>query len=138
VKELPESVDSLVIRTDFSDDAAWQRICREVDAGDGEFFAYVAYVNDREYEGIGIEDLTALGRRGPWRGFLFAVDHETVANPEHPILVVDLVHEPGRSFRAIPHEMPGIENNLSIANMDFVDFAESVDADGVFRGFPEG
>lgn len=41
----------------------------------------------------------------------------------------------GRTFRIIPSEMWGIENNLSIANMDFRDFADSADADGVFRGF---
>jgi hypothetical protein len=29
-----------------------------------------------------------------------------------------------------------IENNLSLANMDFEEFAEAVDPDGVFRGFP--
>jgi len=28
-----------------------------------------------------------------------------------------------------------VENNLSLANMDFEEFADSVDADGVFRGF---
>jgi hypothetical protein len=31
--------------------------------------------------------------------------------------------------------MASVENNLSIANMDFIDFAESVDEDGIFRGF---
>jgi hypothetical protein len=31
----------------------------------------------------------------------------------------------------------GVENNLSLVNMDFVEFAESVDPDGVFRGFPQ-
>jgi uncharacterized protein DUF6924 len=31
--------------------------------------------------------------------------------------------------------MWGVENNLSLANMDFEEFADSVDADGVFRGF---
>lgn len=43
--------------------------------------------------------------------------------------------EPGRTFRALPSEVNGIESNLSIANMDWEDFAESVDDDGVFRGF---
>jgi hypothetical protein len=33
--------------------------------------------------------------------------------------------------------MWGIENNLSIANMDFEAFAENADPDGIFRGFPE-
>jgi hypothetical protein len=32
-------------------------------------------------------------------------------------------------------EFWGIENNLSIANMFFSEFADSVDDDGVFRGF---
>jgi uncharacterized protein DUF6924 len=39
-------------------------------------------------------------------------------------------------FRAIPSQIQGIENNLSIANMDFEGFAEAVNEDGVFRGFP--
>jgi len=29
-----------------------------------------------------------------------------------------------------------VGNNLSIANRDFEEFANSVDEDGVFRGFP--
>jgi hypothetical protein len=67
--------------------------------------------------------------------FVFVVDRETVGNPEFPILVVDLHHQRGRGFRAIPSTIQSIENNLSIANMDFFEFANSVDADGVFRGF---
>jgi hypothetical protein len=38
-------------------------------------------------------------------------------------------------FRCIPAEMWGVENNLNIANMDWEDFADEVDADGIFRGF---
>ena len=29
-----------------------------------------------------------------------------------------------------------MENNLSLFNMDFFEFADAVDDDGVFRGFP--
>jgi len=43
----------------------------------------------------------------------------------------------GREFRAVPSQIQAIENNLSIANMDFEEFAESADESGVFRGFPE-
>jgi hypothetical protein len=31
----------------------------------------------------------------------------------------------------------GIENNLSIANMDFEEFGNAVGKDGIFRGFSE-
>jgi hypothetical protein len=49
---------------------------------------------------------------------------------------MDLCNRRGRTFRAIPSQIQGIENNLSIANMDFYEFADWVDEDGVFRGFP--
>ena len=36
----------------------------------------------------------------------------------------------------VPGQVWSIENNLSIANMDFFEFADRTDPDGVFRGFP--
>jgi hypothetical protein len=65
------------------------------------------------------------------------VDTKALADHEHPVLVVDLQEDPGRSFRVVPSEAWGVENNLRLANMDFAEFADSVDEDGVFRGFPE-
>ena len=41
----------------------------------------------------------------------------------------------GRSFRCVAGEVASIAANLAIANMDFSDFADSVEDDGVFRGF---
>ena len=64
-------------------------------------------------------------------------DRTTFEYPEHPLLVVDLLGEPGRAFRALPEQVQSIENNLSLANMDFEDFADSVGDDGIFRGFPD-
>lgn len=40
-------------------------------------------------------------------------------------------------FRVILSEIQRIENNLSIANVDFEEFAGSVDQDGGFRGLPK-
>ena len=51
------------------------------------------------------------------------------------MLVIDLADQPGRTFRVIPSEMWSVENNLSLANMDFDEFADAVDAAGIFRGF---
>jgi hypothetical protein len=36
----------------------------------------------------------------------------------------------------VPAELWSVENNLSLANMDFHQFADNVAPDGVFRGFP--
>ncbi len=103
------------------------------------FKAYVVSISDPAYDGLTVEQLMALApkdQRGNEHSFAFIADPTTFANPERPILVVDLYEEPGRTFRVIPREMWGVENNLSLANMDYSEFAANVDPNGVFRGFP--
>jgi Domain of unknown function (DUF6924) len=80
------------------------------------------------------------------RGYFFVADTRTIADPEHPILVVnnedpfddddpELTVPCGATFRVIPSHIVDPEANLSLANMDFVEFADATDDDGVFRGF---
>jgi hypothetical protein len=52
-----------------------------------------------------------------------------------PLVAVDMHDEPGRWFRVVPGRISSVENNLSLANMHFGEFADHVDPDGVFRGF---
>ncbi len=137
MKHIPETKNALVLRTDFSDAAAWQSICAAIREPVGGFKAYVDFVSDPQYDGITAEHLPSLIPQGSNHTFMFIVDRTALSHPDHPILVVDLYTEPGRTFRVIPSEMWGVENNLSIANMDFAEFADSADPDGVFRGFPE-
>lgn len=138
MKQLPRSDNSLVLRTDFTDDAAWTAVCEAIQAASDEGFrARVDCLSDRAYEGLTVAQLTALAPKGGPHAFAFLVDQVALRNPEHPILVVDLYTEPGRTFRVIPAWMWAVENNLSIANMDFGDFADHVDADGIYRGDPE-
>ena len=42
---------------------------------------------------------------------------------------------PEQTFRVIPSELWSVENNLSLANMDFEEFAGAAGAEGVFLGF---
>ena len=44
----------------------------------------------------------------------------------------------GRSFRCAVSEFASIEANPSIANLDFCEFADNTELDGVFRGFRDG
>ena len=133
---LPESDNAFVIRTDFSDERAWQAVRARIAAPVGEFVAYVRYLDDRAYDGASKDDVTSLfGPGGVDHSFVIVADARTMSHPEHPLLVIDLFDEAYRDFRAVPTAIQGIENNLSIANMDFEDFADAVDADGVFREF---
>ena len=50
-------------------------------------------------------------------------------------LAVGLHDEPGRTFRVPPRWYADISANLTIANMDFAEFADAVDKSGTYRGF---
>lgn len=132
----PDGANPVLLRTDFSDDAAWAALCKAVRAPSDEGFqANVDCVSSRSFDGVPVEQVAALARKGSSHSFAFLADPLTVADPERPILVIDLADEIGRTFRVIPSQMWAVENNLSLANMEYSEFADNVDPDRVFRGF---
>jgi hypothetical protein len=133
---LPHTLNALVLRTDFSDAVTWDAITAACGEPSPEGFgAGLSFVSDPAFAGVGTGQVVGMPGAAD-RGFLFLVDSVTITHPEMPLLAVDLRHEPGRSFRVVPTKMWSVENNLSMSNMDFFEFANNVDPDGVFRGFP--
>lgn len=138
MKHLSETENPLVLRIDFSSQAAWEAICAEIQKPVGifRFRANVEFLDNTEYKDITKEQLLGLVPQDYNHSFLVVVDQPAISHPDHPLLIVDLYRGFGNEFRAIPSQIQAIENNLSIANMDFEEFAEAVDEDGIFRGFP--
>jgi uncharacterized protein DUF6924 len=147
-------IGALLVRTDFADDDVWDQVrdqaTREYrpDVGQPDGFrAYVEPVSDPQWADATWEAIKAAAPaddHGPC--VLFIADSITFASPEHPILVVDLDDKilsvaefpetaDRTPFRCIPSELWSVENNLSISNMGWEEFASAVDDDGVFRGF---
>jgi hypothetical protein len=137
MKALPITENALVLRTDFSDDAAWQRVCAAIGEPVGDFRAYVEFLSDPDFEGVTADQLVSVHSADYPHVFAFLIDRITLNKPEHPILVVDLLERPGRTFRVVPSQSWVVENNLSIANADFSDLAAAADPDGILRGFPD-
>jgi hypothetical protein len=141
LKQIPKTSDPLVIRTDFENQQAWKTICKlirePVQVPGDTFYAHVEFLEDAGFRGLGEKDLLSRVPSDYNHSFLFVVDRTTISHPDLTILVIDLYEDRGRTFRAIPTAVQNIENNLSIANMDFFEFAEEVDKDGIFRGFPK-
>jgi len=138
MNSLPETEDALVLRTDFSDQDAWEDICtaiRPTDADGNEPIAYVEFHDDPAYQGLSSQQLLALVPEDYGHSFLAVVDKAAIDSDEQPVLIIDLDEERGREFRVIASELHQIENNLSIANMDFAEFSDAADDDGIFRGF---
>ena len=144
---LPD-MGALLVRTDFTDDDAWDRVRDEAtrEYGPDGFRAYVEPVSDPQWTGATWEAVKAAapaGDHGPI--VLFIADSITLASPEHPVLVVDLADKvlsvaefpevAGRApFRCVPSALWDVENNLSIANLDWEDYVRQADG-GVYHGF---
>lgn len=138
-RQLPITNSPLVVLTDFENPQAWKTIRELISApvpapGD-TFYAYVQFLEDPAFRGLGTEGFLERVPAGYNHSFIFVVDSTAIAHPEFPVLVIELRRD-GRTFRAIPSAIQSIENNLSISNMDFFEFADAAGEDGIFRGFP--
>lgn len=130
-----------MVRTDFSDHQVWAQLKHDIASPTDEgFLANVEFTEDPDLSGLDEAEIVAAFPRAYPHQYehpvLFVVDSVTVRSPDRPLLVIDLnERDTSKPFRAVPRQVQAIENNLSIANMDFFEFADSVDGDGVFRGF---
>ena len=145
--KMSNSQDALVVRTDYSDEKTWSELCLAIERsserlvkyseGLENYQDYIEYFEDPELNNLSVEQVLSLLPELVYRGEIFIVDRESLSHPDRPILVVDVYDKPGRTFRVVPNQMWSVDANLGIANMDFEEFAESVDEDGIFRGFEE-
>jgi len=141
----PRTAHPAVVRTDFDNESAWNAVCSLIRAPVQDhgytlstFYAYVDFVELTEYRSFSTAELLVAFPPFPdeyEHSFFLVVDRDALSNPEFPVLVVDLHETRGRTFRTVPTQVQAIQNNLSLANLDFGDFAKAVDQDGVFRGF---
>ncbi|WP_327280749.1 DUF6924 domain-containing protein [Streptomyces sp. NBC_01205] len=135
----PDDLTSLVLRTDFGDHGAWDAVRTALDAA-GEY-RHATYVSDVRFDAVDVQallDEEAAAEEDDRIIDVFLADATTMEEPGHPLLAVDLSDEPGRTFRVPAQWFPDVSANLSIANMDFADFADAADESGTFRGFDEG
>jgi hypothetical protein len=135
---IPSSDKALVIRTDFSDDESWERVCSAILTPTvtlyGEHRAQVQFVSEPRWRGVTAEQIAQIASEETQHTFIFLADQKTFQRPEHPVLAVDVCGEPGRAFRVIPTQVVSVESNLSVANLDFAELADAVDEDGILRG----
>ncbi len=140
MNRLPETEQPLVLRTDYSDQAAWEKIVATIQepvspyAG-MDFYANVDFMDDVSYANLTRKQLFECVPQEYVHSFIIIVDDVAISGQEHLLLIVDLADETHREFRSLLSQIQSIENNLSIGNMGFEEFADAVGDDGVFRGF---
>ena len=134
----PNDLTSLVLRTDFSDDAAWDEL-RAVMRSEGAHLS-ATFASDPAYADATVQALVeadAAAGDDDKLTYVFLADPATMADDERLLLAVDLDEEPGRTFRVPPRAFTDVSANLAIANLGFADFADATDESGTFRGFED-
>lgn len=132
--EIPSGDGAPLIRTDFSNDGAWDALVGAATAtSDDGFIANLTILNDVAFEDINPTLMEELATQSE-HAVIFVADARTLRNIEQPVLCIDTEIK-GRSFRAVPRVLWSIENNLSLANMDFDEFVDALDENGIYRGF---
>jgi hypothetical protein len=135
---LPSSDNSLLVRTDFEDDAAWLELRAEVEEPGSEgFAANVEAVSDPVWAGATWRRLRdAVMAEPPHAEVLFVADTAALG-ADYPIQVVDLSGDNRAPFRCLASQLWGVDANLNLADMDWEEFTDACDPEGVFRGFDE-
>jgi hypothetical protein len=98
-----------------------------------DFRAAFVFVNDPRLAEIAPEAIAKRVYQELGYSAVFIADARALYDPEHPVLCLSTVD--AAFFRVAPRDIWGPENNLRLANVDFLEFANAVDAGGVFRGF---
>lgn len=131
----PRVDTSLVLRTDFSDDQAWEELKAAISAEDEHGEA--TFVSDPVYDGVTVESLIDADVAADDEAkvcHVFVADTVAIKGGGHALLVVDLFSPPYERVRVAPAGFAEVSANLTIANLDVADFADESDPDWVFRG----
>ena len=137
MKENQVSRNVNLIRTDFTDENIWKKVLTEITtpSKDFGFVSFVTPINDIENQLKTPDHLIANLPKDYKFSFFILFDSVSVKHKDNIILCVDLSKKSHRSFRLKPCDLWMVENNLSIANMDFEEFSNSLDSNQIFNGF---
>ena len=133
-----DSMDQFVVRTDFTDEDAWNLVVEQLREPWMENEPSPCLISEPGYDGASAErvlkDIRATMSDADMPAVLFIADSMTMREKDHPLLVVSMEwdgepfeddEEPFiTQYRTLPDAAVEISVNLGIANMDFEDFAD--------------
>ncbi|WP_250005123.1 hypothetical protein [Actinoplanes sp. M2I2] len=134
---------AVVLRTDYSDEAAW-RALREVLHAGNDSDRPPLLVENTLWAGAAVDEVLAAG---DGLDVVFLADRAALTDPEHKLLAVTVAGERGagarargsreRAFRIVPAWVPVLDESLALGALGFAEFAEAAaqDSEGAFRGF---
>ena len=123
-----------LLRTDASQPEHWSSLLTAIATPNPDgFLAYVTILTDPELDWLDEDAIRRLPRDPRASSFVLVADQRAQVGPDFAILVVDVSEEALPSFRVSARCLWSVQNNLSLANLDWEDFSDNVEPDGVYR-----
>ncbi|CAM5276777.1 hypothetical protein SAVIM338S_00070 [Streptomyces avidinii] len=129
----------LIVRIDYADEQAWQAVAAALMQpwGDRAYDAQVCFVNDPVWAGATADEVLRAVSADEELSVVFLADQVTMGSAHQALLAVTTIPREeyerfeeyegirafGSEFRTTPAGVHDIHANLSIANMDFEEFA---------------
>ncbi|MFG2598944.1 DUF6924 domain-containing protein [Streptomyces sp. NPDC048462] len=139
MKHLPDSDNTLLIRTDFSDEAAWRALQEAIATpNDDGFLAYVDLIDDPAYRDLTTDQIVSLA---PGSDLLIVADGTALTTPGMQLLAVQPWEEDDEKgdekygeLRVVAEDLWVIENNISIGNVSWEEYVDAAGENGVYGG----
>lgn len=130
---IPEIDDSLVVRTWFGDEAAWQRTVAAVSTPSPQgYVAYVQYCDDSANDGATMAELhDAMDFGEAAVGFI--ADEMAQTSEGFPLLVIDVTGDEREPFRCPATLAWDVENDLNLNDTPWESYLDAL-RDGVWTG----
>ncbi|GAB3460161.1 hypothetical protein GCM10027570_44750 [Streptomonospora sediminis] len=129
--QLPQTDYSPLLRTDFTDDEAWQALLEGIGRD------WMTLLADRSHQGLSVPELVELVPQGSRYPVLVVADSLAFSSDERSLLLVDVDEDPGRTFRVVPGAISSVVGDLAIQNQSFDDYLDAVGGSGAYQ-LPEG
>src|SRR4051812_15790556 len=104
--------DVYLIRTDFSSEVRWQEVCDTIREALSDLDMNAYFIEDRALDGASPLDLLPRLEGNSFYSFAMMIDRDSMESDESSILILDLLEEPGRTFRVVPSNLPNVHANL--------------------------
>jgi hypothetical protein len=135
-----QNVYPLLIRSDYTDEAAWAELLRRLDepqvSADGvELWFKLTPIEAEFLDGTTAQaqfEMRQQVQAPPGRCYI--ADSMTMTHPEHPLLVMFADEQSFETCRVIPEALGEVDVNLALGNTFVSDFERSAGPDGIFRG----
>lgn len=135
IRSNDSEIGAQLIKIAPAQDAEWNAAVAAANNPPPPFLAKNEFVTEAKFYGKTVDEVLAALPKDYAFSLVFIADERALTDEGFPCYCIDLINEGKPRFRVTARNLAAVENNLSLANMEFSEFQDAAKASGVFRGF---